>query len=123
MFPFVSRSKSLHKRLNEALTKRPAVNRFFTIFGCVSVVFAGQCSKHCFNFVLFFSLLLLLLLLLFCAGESHSLLRGVRRPMTQGAARRIQSATAKAFGGVVPKGSFSSRAQSTADRRANWNIY
>ena len=119
MFPFVSRSKSLHKRLNEALTKRPAVNRFFTIF-CVSVVFAGQCSKHCFNFVLFFSLLLLLL---FCAGESHGLLRGVRRPMTQGAARRIQSATAKAFGGIVPKGSFSSRAQSTADRRAYWKIY
>lgn len=56
-------------------------------------------------------------------GESHSLLRGVRRPTTQGAARRIQSATAKAFGGIVPKGSFSSRAQSTADRRAYWNIY
>ena len=43
--------------------------------------------------------------------------------MTQDAARRIQSATARAFGGMVPKGSFSSRAQSTADRRAYWNIY
>ena len=43
--------------------------------------------------------------------------------MTQGAAARIQSATAKAFGGFVPKGSFSSRAQSVADRRAYWNIW
>ena len=43
--------------------------------------------------------------------------------MTQDAARRIQSATARALGGMVPKGSFASRAQSTADRRAYWNIY
>ena len=42
--------------------------------------------------------------------------------MTQGAAARIQSATAKAFGGAVPKRSFASRAQSVADRRAYWNI-
>ena len=55
--------------------------------------------------------------------ESHGLLTGVRRPMTQDAARRIQSATARSFGGMVPKKSFSSRAQSTADRRAYWNIY
>ena len=57
------------------------------------------------------------------AGESFGLLRGVRNPMTRAAASRIQSATAKRFGGGVPKGSFSSRAQSTADRRAFWNIY
>ena len=43
--------------------------------------------------------------------------------MTQADAARIQSATAKSFGGFVPKGSFSSRAQSVADRRAYWNIW
>ena len=42
--------------------------------------------------------------------------------MTQSAASRIQSATARLYGGVK-KGSFSSRAQSTADRRAYWGIY
>ena len=41
--------------------------------------------------------------------------------MTQGDASRIQSATARKFGGKVPKGSFSSRAQSTADKRAYWS--
>lgn len=35
--------------------------------------------------------------------------------MTKASAIRIQSATAKANGGSVPKGSFSTRAQSTAD--------
>jgi hypothetical protein len=39
-------------------------------------------------------------------------------PMTQSDASRIQSATAKQSGGGVPAGSFSSRAQSTADSRA-----
>lgn len=36
-----------------------------------------------------------------------------RSPMTAAAAARIQSATAKATGGVVAKGSFAARAQST----------
>ena len=70
----------------------------------------------CFVFIcfLFFSFL-------FSTGERRAPLIGVRRPMTQDAARRIQSATARAFGGLVPKRSFSSRAQSTADRRAYWS--
>jgi hypothetical protein len=38
--------------------------------------------------------------------------------MTQAAAQRIQSATAKANGGIVPAGSFSTRAQATASRSA-----
>lgn len=42
-----------------------------------------------------------------------------KNPMTQQAASRIQSSQAKQYGGGVPEGSFSSRAQSTADRRAN----
>ena len=46
----------------------------------------------------------------------------VRRPMTQGAARRIQSAAARALGGMVPKGGFAARAQSIADRRAYGSI-
>lgn len=36
------------------------------------------------------------------------------KSMTTAAAARIQSSTAKANGGVVPKGSFASRAQSAA---------
>lgn len=56
------------------------------------------------------------------SGEYHGLLGGVKNPMTQSAASRIQSATARLYGGVK-KGSFSSRAQSTADRRAYWGIY
>lgn len=35
-------------------------------------------------------------------------------PMTQAAASRIQSSTAKAHGGSVPAGSFAARAQSAA---------
>ncbi|XP_067020972.1 uncharacterized protein [Acropora muricata] len=55
------------------------------------------------------------------SGGSHAPLRGGQRLMTQGDASRIQSATARKFGGKVPKGSFSSRAQSTADKRAYWS--
>ena len=44
-----------------------------------------------------------------------------KNPMTQDAAARIQSHEAKEHGGGVPKGGFSSRAQSTADKRANQN--
>ena len=58
----------------------------------------------------------------FLIGEYHGLLGGVKNPMTQSAASRIQSATARLYGGVT-KGSFSSRAQSTAGRRAYWGIY
>ena len=58
----------------------------------------------------------------FSLGKSHGLLSGVKNPMTRSAASRIQSATARRYGGVS-KGSFSSRAQSTADRRAYWGIY
>ncbi|MDP5029614.1 MAG: hypothetical protein NWQ54_00480 [Paraglaciecola sp.] len=39
-------------------------------------------------------------------------------PMTKAAAARIQSATAKANGGVVPKGSFAAKATSTAAKNA-----
>lgn len=35
-------------------------------------------------------------------------------PMTKAAAARIQSATAKANGGIVPKGSFAAKANSVA---------
>ena len=42
-----------------------------------------------------------------------------KNPMTKGDASRIQSAEAKQHGGGVPKGSFASRAQSTADKREN----
>ncbi|CAH3144860.1 unnamed protein product, partial [Porites lobata] len=56
------------------------------------------------------------------SGKSHGLRSGVKIPMTRSAASRIQSATARRYGGVS-KGSFSSRAQSTADRRAYWGIY
>ena len=42
-----------------------------------------------------------------------------KNPMTKEAASRIQSAEAKQHGGGVPKGSFGSRAQSTADKREN----
>ena len=42
-----------------------------------------------------------------------------KNPMTKEASSRIQSSEAKEHGGGVPKGSFSSRAQSTADKRAN----
>ena len=41
--------------------------------------------------------------------------------MTEEDASRIQSAEAKQHGGEVPEGSFASRAQSTADKRANQN--
>lgn len=62
------------------------------------------------------------LVIYFLIGEYYGLLGGVKNPMTQKAASRIQSATARLYGGVK-KGSFSSRAQSTADRRAYWGIY
>jgi hypothetical protein len=39
-------------------------------------------------------------------------------PMTAQAAQRIQSATAKAMGGSVPKGSFAARATSTATKNS-----
>ena len=38
-----------------------------------------------------------------------------KKAMSKAAASRIQSATAKNNNGVVPKGSFATRAQSTAD--------
>lgn len=41
--------------------------------------------------------------------------------MDKEAASRIQSAEAKQHGGGVEKGSFASRAQSTADKRENQN--
>ncbi|MCK4258648.1 MAG: hypothetical protein KAX49_06705 [Halanaerobiales bacterium] len=41
------------------------------------------------------------------------------KPMTQKAASRIQSATARNNGGIVPKGSFASRTQSAATKNAN----
>ena len=44
-----------------------------------------------------------------------------KNPMTQEATARIQSSEAKQHGGGVEKGSFASRAQSTADKRANQN--
>ncbi|XP_015771479.1 PREDICTED: uncharacterized protein LOC107349807 [Acropora digitifera] len=56
------------------------------------------------------------------SGSSGKRRARVRRPMTQGAARRIQSAAARALGGMVPKGSFAARAQSIADRRAYGSI-
>lgn len=39
-------------------------------------------------------------------------------PMTQDAASRIQSATAKKGNGQVPKGSFASKAQSIAEKNS-----
>lgn len=39
-------------------------------------------------------------------------------PMTSKAAQRIQSATAKAHGGTVPKGSFAARATSSASKNS-----
>tara|TARA_R110002012_G_scaffold18262_1_gene67355 strand:+ start:1554 stop:1703 length:150 start_codon:yes stop_codon:yes gene_type:complete len=39
-------------------------------------------------------------------------------PMTQQAAQRIQSATAKANGGIVPKDSFAARATSVATKNS-----
>ena len=44
-----------------------------------------------------------------------------KNPMNKEAAARIQSSEAKQHGGGVEKGSFASRAQSTADKRANQN--
>ena len=44
---------------------------------------------------------------------------GPKNPMTKEAASRIQSSEAKKEGGGVAKGSFPSRAQSTADKREN----
>ena len=44
-----------------------------------------------------------------------------KNPMTKEDASRIQRAEAKQHGGGVEKGSFASRAQSTADKRANQN--
>ena len=41
--------------------------------------------------------------------------------MTPEAAARIQSATAKSNGGIVPKGSFSSRASSAAAKNSGKN--
>src|SRR3546814_6100766 len=40
-------------------------------------------------------------------------------PTTQGAARRVQSAVAIQHGGNVPKGNYSTRLTSAADRRQN----
>ena len=49
--------------------------------------------------------------------SSKSTSKGTSKaPMTKAAASRIQSATAKANGGQVPKASFSSRATSAATR-------
>ena len=42
-----------------------------------------------------------------------------KTPMTSKAASRIQSATAKANGGSVPKGSFASRAQRAAAKNSS----
>jgi len=42
-----------------------------------------------------------------------------KTPMTPKAASRIQSATAKANGGSVPKGSFASRAQRAAAKNSS----
>jgi hypothetical protein len=41
-----------------------------------------------------------------------------KTPMTRGAAARIQSATAKAHDGRVPKGSFAATAQSASAKNA-----
>jgi len=43
---------------------------------------------------------------------------GKSTPMTQQAASRIQSSTAKSHGGSVPPGSFASRAQGAAARNS-----
>jgi hypothetical protein len=50
-------------------------------------------------------------------GKGHSGSRG-STPMTSAAAARIQSATARANGGQVAKGSFVARAQSAAATNA-----
>lgn len=42
-----------------------------------------------------------------------------KSPMTPEAAARIQSSTAKENGGKTPKGSFGSRAQSSAAKNSN----
>lgn len=39
------------------------------------------------------------------------------KSMTPKAAARIQSATSKRTGGIIPKGSFASRAQSSASKK------
>ena len=57
------------------------------------------------------------------AGESFGLLQGVRNPMTQAAAFRIQSPQPRDLEVVFQKGAFLLGAQSTVDRRAFWNIY
>lgn len=44
-----------------------------------------------------------------------------KNPMTKEDAARIQGSQAKKHGGEVPKDSFASRAQSTADKRENQN--
>ena len=46
---------------------------------------------------------------------------GPKNEMDKEAASRIQSSDAKKHGGEVEKGSFPSRAQSTADKRENQN--
>ncbi|WP_202903998.1 hypothetical protein [Aliarcobacter cryaerophilus] len=43
-------------------------------------------------------------------------------PMTKAASQRIQTATAKQNGGQTPKGTFSTRAQSTADSKSSKGI-
>lgn len=48
---------------------------------------------------------------------------GKSTPMTQTAASRIQSSTAKQHGGGVPKGSFASRAQRAAARNTQQGKY
>ncbi|MER2497065.1 hypothetical protein ABS858_13285 [Vibrio neptunius] len=40
------------------------------------------------------------------------------KPLTQADVRRIQSATAKANGGKVPKDSFAAKVQSIVDKRS-----
>ncbi|MDG5901560.1 hypothetical protein ACE02Y_13110 [Shewanella xiamenensis] len=42
-----------------------------------------------------------------------------KAPMTPSAAARIQSSVAKSNGGTVPKGSFGSRAQSSAAKNSS----
>ena len=44
--------------------------------------------------------------------------QGSKAPMTPAAAARIQSATAKATGGQVTKGSFPARAQAAAEKNS-----
>jgi Seed maturation protein len=53
------------------------------------------------------------------ADKAAAAARSGKTPMTQKAASRIQSAEARANNGRVEKGSWASKAQSAADRRAD----